>query len=293
MPSATTPSGAEVVVVGDTVTKLHHPRTDAALLAERLAVVARGAGAGSVWVQPLHDVPARAADGRLTSAWPRVEVLDPDDAEQPWAEAGRLLADLHGWAVPVTATDRPGSLPLPDHGWPARLARARARIGRSGGGAAAVLLRGLGDRLLDELALGPAAPVGQAPRTVVHGDFHLGNLARTRAGLRLLDPDDLGLGDPAWDLARPAGYWAAGLLADEDWDRFLGAYADAGGRAVTPAEDPWTRLDLPARCAVFVAAVRAVAGPEGGAEDDSGHGAVQPAHSALPADALAAACSRM
>ncbi|GAA5019896.1 aminoglycoside phosphotransferase family protein [Terrabacter aeriphilus] len=288
MTSATTPSGAEVVVAGDTVTKLHHPRTDAARLAERLAVVAHGDGAREVWVQPLRDAPGRAADGRLTSVWPRVGVLDPEDGEQPWAEAGRLLADLHGWPVPLAATDRPGTLPLRDHGWPARLARARARLGGPGG-STAVMLGGLGDRLLDEVADEGAGRTGREIRTVVHGDFHLGNLARTGAGLRLLDPDDLGLGDPAWDLARPAGYWAAGLLADEDWDRFLGAYADAGGRAVPPGEDPWPRLDLPARCAVFVAAVRAVAGPGGTARG----GVVQPAHSALPVDALVAACSRM
>jgi hypothetical protein len=73
----------------------------------------------------------------------------------------------------------------------------------------------------------------------------------------LLDVDDLGLGDPAWDLARPAGYWAAGLLPDDGWRAFLDGYAAGGGPAVDPA-DPWARLDTPARAAVVTAAAHAL-----------------------------------
>jgi aminoglycoside phosphotransferase (APT) family kinase protein len=131
----------------------------------------------------------------------------------------------------------------------------------------------LGTRLLREAK---ATPTRQ---TLVHGDWHLGQLARMPDGLRLLDVDDLGLGDPAWDLSRPAGFWAAGVLDDAAWGAFLAAYRAAGGPAVPEHGDPWPRLDLPARCAVFVAAVRAVT--------------VQSAHSEHPADALLDACSRM
>jgi hypothetical protein len=92
--------------------------------------------------------------------------------------------------------------------------------------------------------------------TVVHGDWHLGQLARTTAGWRLVDVDDLGVGDPAWDLARPAGFWAAGLLDDASWEELLGAYRGARGPGVPESGDPWPALDLPARCAVFVATVR-------------------------------------
>ena len=51
----------------------------------------------------------------------------------------------------------------------------------------------------------------------------------------LIDVDDLGVGDPAWDLARPAGFWAAGLIPDDDWATFLDAYRDAGGPALPPS----------------------------------------------------------
>ena len=113
----------------------------------------------------------------------------------------------------------------------------------------------------------------------MHGDWHLGQLGRLDGSWRLLDIDDIGLGDPAWDLGRPAGFWAAGLLGDEQWRSFLDGYRSSGGPGVPPDGDPWPRLDLPARCAVFVAAVRELR--------------AQPAPSDHPGSDLLQACSRM
>jgi aminoglycoside phosphotransferase (APT) family kinase protein len=109
------------------------------------------------------------------------------------------------------------------------------------------------------------------PSTLVHGDWHLGQLGRRTATepWRLIDVDDAGVGDPAWDLARPAGFWAAGLIPDEDWTLFLAAYREAGGPAV-PSGDPWPVLEPFARAAVVQAAANH--------PDD---------------DLLAAACARM
>ena len=246
--------------------KLHHPRTDAAALTVRLEAVTLQTLA-PLWVQPVQGRPLSAPDGRLASVWPRVEVLLEGADVHPWAKAGRLLADLHRAApdgkVPKT---------LPPQGGPARLERALTRARALDHPARAALVD-LGERLLAEATTPPEHP------TVVHGDWHLGQLARTPEGLRLLDVDDLGVGDPAWDLSRPAGFWAAGVLDDVPWETFLHAYRDAGGPAVPRQGDPWPRLDLPARCAVFVATVRELA--------------VQPAHSGDPADALLEACSRM
>ena len=77
------------------------------------------------------------------------------------------------------------------------------------------------------------------------------------------EPIDFGIGDPAWDLARPAGFWAAGLMADAEWGSVLDAYAEACTRGVLgawgpAARDPWIALDLPARCAVYVAATAGI-----------------------------------
>jgi aminoglycoside phosphotransferase (APT) family kinase protein len=93
------------------------------------------------------------------------------------------------------------------------------------------------------------------PATVVHGDFHLGQLGRSDASAPwlLIDVDDLGVGDPAWDLARPAGFWAAGLIPDDDWAAFVDAYRDTDGPAL-PAGDPWPVLEPFARAAVVQAA---------------------------------------
>jgi aminoglycoside phosphotransferase (APT) family kinase protein len=88
---------------------------------------------------------------------------------------------------------------------------------------------------------------------LVHGDFHLGQLGRHDGRWVLIDVDDLGVGDPLWDLARPAGFWAAGLVPDADWYAFLDGYRAGGGTAL-PAGDPWPALEPFARAAVVAAA---------------------------------------
>jgi aminoglycoside phosphotransferase (APT) family kinase protein len=101
-------------------------------------------------------------------------------------------------------------------------------------------------------------------RTLCHGDLHLGQLVRTLAEGRdgdwlLIDIDDLGLGEPAWDLARPAAWFACGLLPPDEWARFLTAYQKAGGPAVPADSDPWPALDVPARALTVQTAALAIA----------------------------------
>ncbi len=243
-----TDAGAELWFDDDLVLKRHAPRTDPAALAKRLEFVA----ARDTFVPPVSPRLHLDPDGRALTVWPRVAVTSANATTQPWADAGGLLARLH--LTPISAD-------LPRHGWADRVARAAA--------GAPAELAGLGRRLALEVA--PVEPGG-----VVHGDWHLGQLGRWADGWRLLDVDDVGVGDPAWDLARPAGFWAAGLLADEDWHAFLDAYRRSGGPAVPASGDPWPALELPARCAVFVAAVRELR-----------------VHSPGTATALVAACHRM
>ncbi|MGL5809074.1 MAG: phosphotransferase, partial [Nocardioides sp.] len=120
-----------------------------------------------------------------------------------------------------------------------------------------------GEGVLDDYA---ARPRTDRVR-LIHGDWHLGQLGRLGAEWRLIDVDDLGLGDPATDLARPAAWWAAGLLDDSAWSCFLNAYRDSGGPGIPRAGDPWQALDLPARAATVVAASGALSRPGTETED--------------------------
>jgi aminoglycoside phosphotransferase (APT) family kinase protein len=226
-----TRSGAEIVVDGDVVYKLHRPGTDPRNLAIRLRI----AGECESLLAPLDTVPDLVGT-RWRTRWPRVETVAPQPEYLPWADAGRLLARLH--AEPMRRR-------VPPHGWPQRLRR---------------MLRSTNDDTVRHAAAGLPDAVWRAgspdrPTTLVHGDWHLGQLGRRSetAMWTLIDVDDLGAGDPAWDLARPAGFWAAGLIPDDDWAGFLAAYRDASGPAV-PLGDPWPVLEPFARAAVVQAA---------------------------------------
>jgi aminoglycoside phosphotransferase (APT) family kinase protein len=233
-----TPSGADIIVDGDVVTKVHRLGTDPRLLAARLRIATRlGADATGCQLAPL-DVEPQPVDGRWCTRWPRVDTVPLKPAQLPWAEAARLLAQLH-------LTPHEESIP---HGAAARTARSVAALPAE---ATPVIARAAA--ALPERARRTGAR--DRPSTLVHGDFHLGQLGR-RPGSRwrLIDVDDLGGGDPAWDVARPAGFWAAGLIPDDDWQAFLAAYRAAGGPAIPIADDPWPVLEPLARAAVVQAA---------------------------------------
>ncbi|MER8067842.1 phosphotransferase [Streptomyces sp. NPDC094034] len=275
-----------VVRHGEVVAKVHADGTDPAGHRVRLAVAAHPLLAGVL----LPPLPAATEElrGRPVTAWPYGAPVDPADPDAaPWEQAGTLIARLHALplaalseamaeaaaAVTAGAEAAAGAVPppapagsgsghrLPAMRGPAKAARAIARMRAAGPHPAAGPVERAWRRL-------PAWARGEArapaPYALCHGDLHLGQLVRHPAPdgpWLLIDVDDLGLGDPAWDLARPAAWYAAGLLPSETWLRFLGAYRSARGPAVpaAPDADPWPRLDVPARALTVQTAALAIA----------------------------------
>ncbi|WP_235834270.1 phosphotransferase [Actinomadura logoneensis] len=235
-------NGVLVLRARDVVAKAHRPGR--ALGPEFARRVEIAASLPELFNAPLG--PPLEVEGRTVTLERYGTPVDPHDP--PWEDAARLLAALHAVPVPAGA---------PPFGRPARVARAVSRMGE--GGAADVVRRAF--------AALPAWVRGDAPVPVVanerllHGDFHLGQLVRAGdAGTwRFIDVEDIGRGDPAWDLARLAALFAAGVLAPDAWGRFLRAYRDAGGAAVPSAEgSEWTVLDVPSRALVVQIAATSV-----------------------------------
>jgi aminoglycoside phosphotransferase (APT) family kinase protein len=214
--------GGELVVrAGELVVKQHLAPVAALRLADSLR---------EVFVPPLA---ASTVGGRFVSLWPLGEPVREADLDDPgpWASAGMLLARLHREPVP------PGTGPC---GAPARVERALGRLASSPSS------RGIRAKIIRDAlstAIVPPAPTV----TLVHGDFHLGQLVGLDGSRRLIDVDTVGVGDPAWDLARMAAWYLAGVIPSRAWTMFLTTYTAAGGPAVRPGADPWPTLEPYAR----------------------------------------------
>jgi aminoglycoside phosphotransferase (APT) family kinase protein len=269
-----------VVGLADVVAKAHPPAPEAAghELAVRLRVAAHPRlhgimlpplGPGGLRAEHACDVPLLSLEGtRPATLWPRGEPVDPAAPEAaPWAAAGALLARLHSVPADALAARLPG--PIPAMRGPAKAVRAvermRSALRRGGGDVTATLASAAAATeaawsTLPAWCRNEEPPEAQRDGTLCHGDFHLGQLVRYPGGAdgtwQLIDVDDLGLGDPAWDLARPAAWYATGLLPAPSWTTFLHAYQSESG---TSSLDPWPSLDAPARALTVQTSALAIA----------------------------------
>jgi hypothetical protein len=257
------PDGESIVVrFGSVVVKAHHPRTDPQALAVRLELVTRPELAGIV-LAPLTPTPVPAA-GRWLTGWPFGRTVDPDPDTAPWTAAAELLARLHTTPVPDQAPGHPPRR-LPVAGGPARVARtveALAALDGTAFAADADLLRAAWQTVPAAVRTHPGpwggnGGAGAASPGLAHGDWHFGQLVGVGGRWLLADVDDLGLGDPLWDLGRPAAFRAIGVVSGEESDSFLDAYRSAGGRLPGGA-DTWAALDVPARAYTVQTAARSL-----------------------------------
>ena len=229
--------GAGVVVRADgQVVKAHHASTDATALAARVRLAAHPALRG-ILLPPKESVPLGVGN-RWVTVWPAGRPVSATPEDAPWEEAGRLLAALHrvdpgqfGEVPPATAPDRLRHRELPRSPGAATVYRAWRTV----------------------------APLPPGNR-LVHGDWHLGQLVEHEGRWLLIDVDDLGLGDPAWDLGRIAACRAAGVVGEAAWQAFLAGYRAGGGPAVPATGDPWPALDAVARASAVHAAASALFG---------------------------------
>lgn len=185
---------------------------------------------------------------RPVSLWPYGRPVCPDDGVVPWVPAARLLARLHTW---------PLCPKVPVMGGYTRVVRALQRLEACAGvDAAKVAVVRAAAAGLPRWLLGAEAPPGRP--SLVHGDWHFGQLADVEGHWQLIDLDDLGAGPAVWDLARPAAWAATGLAPMDDWYAFLAAYHAAGGDGLPSHADPWPVVDAPARAIVVQTAARAL-----------------------------------
>ena len=211
----------------------------------------RGARAAGV---PVPGVVAAGPDDGLDDGWLVVERLDGETIPR------RLLRDdTYAGARAALVADT---------------ARALARIHTMEPGAVPDLPRA--DPLRQPLgfldAVGEVRPVLEVAarwleahrppstgRTVVHGDYRMGNLLVDGSGLRgVLDWELAHAGDPAedigWLTAPPWRFGGTGVVGGfGDLDAFLEAYAAAGGAPVAPATVRWWQVYATLKWAVICA----------------------------------------
>lgn len=237
-------SGRLVVRLGRWVVKVHALGMNPDDLRGRLGIL-EWPGMDGIFLRPCLQELIPLEDDRWAMLWPLARPVQAESEELPWKEAGQLLARLHRVPLPRKSDGMPRT-------------KAAFRFNSVLGKLAELSPHDerVGIVLAAARTLGGEMP--ERNRTLVHGDWHLGQMVFDSGDWRLIDPDDLGIGDPLWDLARPAAFFAAGLIQADQWLEFLNAYRLAAGPALPAGTDIWTVLDRPARTSIVQCAAKAL-----------------------------------
>lgn len=232
--------GNVVVKIYNQKSLLQHVETSLTLIASREA--------NDLFLQPLCRHVFQIED-RLFTVWPAAETHLPNSVDQfEWVESAQLLASLHNLSVRTKRLVRPA-------GWLGRLGHLKTKI---------EACRAFPDERKTLLAALETLPRFSSTTwhenntSLVHGDWHPGQVVRSSNQLKLIDCDDVGLGNPMWDLARVAGWSLAGVISHEVWTSFFNHYAAARQLTNQQIETVWQNLELPARAATILSAATGV-----------------------------------
>lgn len=222
--------------LGEKVVKIHAAGTSKDDLNARMQII-QTKPFSEIFLKPLRPYCTETSADRLFTIWPLASSLNLETTYIPWRESAKLLADLHKIPHDPKASGLPKARAV--QRWEKAIASLdEIRPDR----------QSFEWRIVCEAAATIDLPSWLFTRTHwIHGDWHLGQIVRQSDSWRLIDMEDMGLGHPTWDLARPAAFFAAGLLSSEEWDSFLRSYLEFGGKAVD-RNDIWQSLSPAAQC---------------------------------------------
>lgn len=235
-----------LVQADDLVLKVHAPGMKQEALNNRLQVIVHEP-LSSIFLKPIRPTAISVREERLVTVWPKGRALQGEDDLIPWSEGARLLAWLH--SIPVHASQFSFELPR---------SRARGRVEEAITKLFEVPLMCRDKDWETIRSASETIDLAESNKLCwTHGDWHLGQLVNFESEWRFIDMEDMGLGEAVWDLARPAAFYAAGLLAPGDWECFIETYRELGGAALADKGDVWTFLESPARAMIVQSAAHA------------------------------------
>ncbi|MBP9708853.1 MAG: phosphotransferase [Oligoflexales bacterium] len=239
---------AYVVKYGNIVAKIHSTSTDIIELKSRIDLIGQESIC-NFFLQPLLRK-VEIVKGRLLTLWPAGLTSESASVDRlDWKEHALLLAEFHKASFRIENKEQV----LAKAGNEFRLQRMHSRFQASKNCKEKNYVLGA----FSTLTFADSKHGQNNACHVIHGDWHPGQVVQYNDNAKLIDIDDVGIGNPAWDLARPAAWYLASFLSDSIWQDFLDSYRDAGGPAIK-GKNPWEFLELPARTVVIQSAAKAL-----------------------------------